>query len=171
VETGAAIVDHRCVKAEEHAVAAGHTVNPARWQEAFEGLMSRIAGRFTRAGSRRLARKLVLGLLSDLPRKNCRTIAERAGDRTPDGMQHLLGRAKRDAGQARDDVSDYVAEHLHRLATPPPCPTPDQPLPATSRPSMKITIYGWSTRWSGILWGVSRVIQSRHGRGRSTRSP
>jgi SRSO17 transposase len=28
-------------------------------------------------------------------------------------MPHLLGRAKRDAGQVRDDVSDYVAEHLH----------------------------------------------------------
>jgi hypothetical protein len=113
VETGAATVDHRCVKTEEHAVTAGHSVNRARWQEAFEGLMSRIAGRFTRAGSRRRARKLVLGLLSDLPRKNCWTIAERAADRTPDGMQHLLGRAKRDADQVRDDVSDYVVEHLH----------------------------------------------------------
>jgi hypothetical protein len=92
VETGAAIVDHRCVKTEDHAVAAGHSVNPARWQEAFEGLMSRIAGRFTRGESRRRARQLVLGLLSDLPRKNCWTIAEWAGDRTPDGMQHLLGR-------------------------------------------------------------------------------
>jgi DDE superfamily endonuclease len=28
-------------------------------------------------------------------------------------MQHLLGRAKWDAGQVRDDVSDYVVEHLH----------------------------------------------------------
>ena len=73
--------------------------------------MSRIAGRFTRVESRRRARKLVLGLLPDLPRKNCWTIAERAGDRTPDGMQHLLGRATWDAGQVRDDVSDYMAEH------------------------------------------------------------
>jgi SRSO17 transposase len=56
---------------------------------------------------------LVLGLLSDLPRKNCWTIAEWAGDRTPDGMQHLLGRAKWDADQVRDDVGDYVVEHLH----------------------------------------------------------
>jgi hypothetical protein len=63
VETGAATVDHRCVKTEEHAVTAGHSVNPACWQEAFEGLMSRIAGRFMRVGSRRRARKLVLGLL------------------------------------------------------------------------------------------------------------
>jgi SRSO17 transposase len=101
------------VKTEDHAVAAGHSVDPARWQEEFEGLMSQIAGRFTRVESRRRARKLVLGLLSDLPRKNCWTIAEWAGDRTPDGMQHLLGRAKWDADQVRDDVGDYVVEHLH----------------------------------------------------------
>ncbi len=68
--------------------------------------MSRIAGRFTRVESRRRARKLVLGQLSDLPRKNCWTIAEWAGDRTPDGMQHLLGRAKWDADQVHDEVGD-----------------------------------------------------------------
>ncbi|QJS99064.1 hypothetical protein G9272_00865 [Streptomyces asoensis] len=56
---------------------------------------------------------MVLGLLPDLPRKNCWTIAEWAGDRTPDGMQHLLGRAKCDADQVRDEVGDYVVEHLH----------------------------------------------------------
>ncbi|MCX5230901.1 hypothetical protein [Streptomyces sp. NBC_00233] len=49
------------MKIEGDAVAAGHSVNPAHWQEAFEGLMSRIAGRFTRVESRRRARKLVLG--------------------------------------------------------------------------------------------------------------
>lgn len=75
--------------------------------------MSRIGGRFTRVESRRRARELVLGLLSDLPRKNCWTIAEWAGDRPPDDMQHLLGRANWDADQVRDEVGDYVVEHLH----------------------------------------------------------
>ena len=75
--------------------------------------MSRIAGRFTRVEPRRRARQLVLGLLSDLPRKNCWTIAEWAGERTPDGMQHLLGRATWDADRVRDDVCDYVVDHLH----------------------------------------------------------
>jgi SRSO17 transposase len=101
------------VKTNDHAVAGGHSVDPARWQEAFEGLMSRIAGRFTRVEPRRRARQLVLGLLSDLPRKNCWTIAEWAGERTPDGMQHLLGRAKWDADRVRDDVCDYAVDHLH----------------------------------------------------------
>jgi SRSO17 transposase len=54
----------------------------------------------------------VLGLLADLPRKNCWTIAEHAGDATPDGMQHLLARAVWDADQVRDDIRDYVVEHL-----------------------------------------------------------
>ncbi|WBO68913.1 IS701 family transposase [Streptomyces camelliae] len=112
METGAATVDHRCVKTEDHAVAAGHSIDPARWQEAFEGLMAQIAGRFARVEPRRRVGRLMLGLLSDLPRKNCWTIAEWAGESTPDGMQHLLGRAKSDADQVRDDVRAYVVEHL-----------------------------------------------------------
>jgi SRSO17 transposase len=83
------------------------------WRDAFEGLMGRIAGRFARVEPRRRAARLVLGLLADLPRKNCWTIAEWAGETTPDGMQHLLGRAKWDADQVRDDVCGYVVEHLH----------------------------------------------------------
>jgi SRSO17 transposase len=101
------------VKTEDHAVAAGHSVDPAHWQEAFEGLMARIAGRFTRVEPRRRVRRLVLGLLSDLPRKNCWTIAEWAGESTPDGMQHLLSRAKWDADAVRDALRGYVVEHLH----------------------------------------------------------
>jgi len=74
--------------------------------------MSRVARRFARVEPRRRARSLVLGLLSDLPRKNCWTIAEHAGDATPDGMQHLLGRAKWDADAVRDDIRTYVVDHL-----------------------------------------------------------
>jgi SRSO17 transposase len=55
---------------------------------------------------------LVLGLLADLPRKNCWTIAEHAGDASPDGMQHLLSRAVWDEDAVRDDIRGYVTEHL-----------------------------------------------------------
>lgn len=75
--------------------------------------MSRIAGRFARVEPRLRAKRLVLGLLSDLPRKNCWTIAEWAGEATPHGMQHLLCRAAWDAEAVRDDVREYVVEHLH----------------------------------------------------------
>jgi hypothetical protein len=49
--------------------------------------MTRIGARFRRVEPRRHARAFVLGLLAELPRKNCWTIAEHAGDSTPDGMQ------------------------------------------------------------------------------------
>ncbi|MCC5581170.1 transposase [Microtetraspora sp. AC03309] len=55
---------------------------------------------------------LLSGLLSELPRKNCWTLAEHAGDRTPDGTQHLLSRAVWDADAVRDDLRGYVVEHL-----------------------------------------------------------
>ncbi|MGW2964923.1 IS701 family transposase [Streptomyces sp. NPDC001220] len=75
--------------------------------------MGRIAGRFVRVEPRRRARAFVLGLLSDLPRKNCWTLAEQAGDANPYGLQHLLSRAKWDADAVRDDIRGFVVEHLH----------------------------------------------------------
>ena len=74
--------------------------------------MTRAGARFSRVEPRRRARAFVLGLLAELPRKNCWTIAGHAGDRTPDGMQHLLSRARRDADGVRDDVRSYVVEQL-----------------------------------------------------------
>jgi SRSO17 transposase len=75
-------------------------------------LLGRVAGRFGRVEPRRHARALVLGLLADLPRKNCWTIAEHAGQANPDGLQHLLARAVWDHDGLRDDVRDYVTEAL-----------------------------------------------------------
>jgi SRSO17 transposase len=74
--------------------------------------MLRIGHRFRRVEPRRRARAFVAGLLASLPRKNCWTIAEHAGDARPGGMQHLLSRACWDADGVRDDVRGYVIEHL-----------------------------------------------------------
>src|SRR6476469_9923017 len=52
----------------------------------------------------------MLGMVSGLDRKNCWTIAEHRGDRSPDGLQHLLSRAKWDAEAVRDDLRDYVVD-------------------------------------------------------------
>jgi len=93
-------------------VAAGHSVVPGRWLGAFDELMGLIGSRFGRVEPRRRARAFVLGLLAELPRKNCWTIAEQCGDATPDGMQHLLARARWDADGVRDDVRGYVAGYL-----------------------------------------------------------
>jgi len=54
----------------------------------------------------------VSGLVAGLERKNGWTLAERAGEACPDGMQRLLRRADWDVDGVRDDVRDYVIEHL-----------------------------------------------------------
>jgi SRSO17 transposase len=99
---------------EDQTVAAGHSieVDPGRWQAGLEELLGRVAGRFGRVEPRRRARAFVYGLLADLPRKNCWTLAEHAGDASPDGMQHLLGRAVWDHDGVRDDLCRYLVEHL-----------------------------------------------------------
>ena len=74
--------------------------------------MLQVGSRFRRVEPRRRARAFVLGLLAELPRKNCWTIAEQAGDATPDGMQHLLARARWDADGVRDDLRSYVTDQL-----------------------------------------------------------
>jgi SRSO17 transposase len=57
-------------------------------------------------------REYVSGLVAGLERKNGWTLAERAGEVSPDGMQRLLRRADWDVEGVRDDVRDYVIEHL-----------------------------------------------------------
>jgi len=52
------------------------------------------------------------GLISDLPRKNGWTIAEHAGDATPDRTQRLLNHAVWDHDQAQAVVRRYVTEQL-----------------------------------------------------------
>jgi SRSO17 transposase len=72
----------------------------------------RIAGRFARAEPRARVREYLSGLVAGLERKNGWTLAERAGEVSPDGMQRLLRRADWNIDGVRDDVRDYVIEHL-----------------------------------------------------------
>src|SRR3954454_10935465 len=97
---------------EGPAVVARARVGPAGWSAGVDELLERIAGRFGRIECRRRVRGFLLGLLADLPRKNCWTIAEHAGDATPDGMQHLLSRARWDTDGVAEDLRDYVVDHL-----------------------------------------------------------
>ena len=97
---------------EDAAVAAAHSVSPGRWWDGFGEVMDRIGSRFVRYEPRRHAAAMMLGLLSGLDRKNCWTIAEHRGDVSPDGLQHLLSRAKWDADGVRDDLRGYVIEYF-----------------------------------------------------------
>jgi len=54
----------------------------------------------------------LLGLLWDAERKNSWSIAEAAGERTPDGMQRLLNFYSWDAEAVRDDLRGYVLDWL-----------------------------------------------------------
>jgi SRSO17 transposase len=73
-------------------------------------VIDRIAPRFARYEPLRHAAELMAGMVSGLDRKNCWTIAEHRGGATPDGLQHLLSRAKWDADAVRDDLRDYVID-------------------------------------------------------------
>lgn len=77
-----------------------------------DALHERIAVRFGRAEPRARVREYVAGLVAGLERKNGWSLAEWAGETGPDGMQRLLRRADWDVDGVRDDVRDYVAEHL-----------------------------------------------------------
>jgi SRSO17 transposase len=97
---------------DDRSVAAVASVDLDRWRTEFEELMARIAPRFARVEPRRHARELLLGLMAELPRVNCWTLAEHSGHASPDRLQHLLARAKWNADGVRDDLRDYVVEQL-----------------------------------------------------------
>lgn len=83
-----------------------------RWAAGLEEVTWRIGPRFARPQPRAQAGRYLLGLLSDLERKNGWTLAERSGDRSPDATQRLLNHAEWDADAVRDDLRDYVVEYL-----------------------------------------------------------
>lgn len=85
-------------------------VDVAAWQVEFNVLFARVAGRFAQVQSRRRARGYLLGLLSQAERKNGWTIAEFAGDATPDGMQRLLSGYVWDADRVLEDLRGYVVD-------------------------------------------------------------
>lgn len=82
------------------------------WRAGLDELLARFAHRFGRAEPRRQALTYLVGLLSPLASKNGWTLAEAAGDATPDRMQRLFNRSAWDPDAVRDDLFAYVSEHL-----------------------------------------------------------
>ncbi|GAA0583292.1 hypothetical protein GCM10009546_52110 [Actinomadura livida] len=88
-------------------------IDPAAWADAFGELFAQVVAPFFRRREPRLrARSFLRGLLSGLERKNGWSLAEFAGDATPDGMQRLLNHAKWDVDAVRDALRAQVAERL-----------------------------------------------------------
>jgi SRSO17 transposase len=77
-----------------------------------ERVWQRLRPRFARAEMRVRCRRYLAGLLGEARRKNGWQLAEATGERTPHGMQDLLGRAVWEADGVRDELRAYVVEHL-----------------------------------------------------------
>jgi len=84
----------------------------AGWAEDLRMLGQRLGRHFARSEASERALGYVRGLLSPVERKNGWQLAEAVGDRTPYGVQHLLGRADWDADALRDELRTYVVEQL-----------------------------------------------------------
>ena len=84
----------------------------AVWAVGLDEVHARIASRFSRSEPRERVAAYLRGLLAPLERKNGWTLAEQAGESSPDGMQRLLATADWDADRVRDDLRDYVVDHL-----------------------------------------------------------
>jgi SRSO17 transposase len=95
-------------------VAPDGTLNPAigGWSEALEELHRRIAGRFARSEARERVKRYLLGLLGRVERKNGWQMAEAIGETDPQGVQRLLNSTKWNADLVRDDLREYVVQHL-----------------------------------------------------------
>jgi SRSO17 transposase len=82
------------------------------WPEVLAELLGRIAHRFRRVEVRARARQYLLALLDRVERKNGWQLAEAIGEHGPQGVQRLLNAAAWDADGVRDDLREYVVEHL-----------------------------------------------------------
>ena len=82
------------------------------WQRAFDTLTNRTGQHLPRVELREHAKAYLQALLSPIERKNGWQMAEGLGHQTPYKLQHLLGRSRWEADALRDEVRDYVAEHM-----------------------------------------------------------
>jgi len=82
------------------------------WSNTLAEVEQRIGQHFARSEARQRAIDYLRGLMSQVGRKNSWQLAEALGGSTPYGIQHLLGRALWDADVVRDELRQYVVDHL-----------------------------------------------------------
>jgi SRSO17 transposase len=80
------------------------------WDDDFEEFFLGLSHRFSRVETRWQARKYLRGLMASLERRNGWTLAEQAGDATPDSMQALLSSPCFDRDAVRDEVRSAVVQ-------------------------------------------------------------
>jgi SRSO17 transposase len=84
-------------------------------REELKRLHTRISTRFRRPEVRDRARRYLVELLGPVERRTGRQMAGHLGEKADDGVQRLLSAARWDADAVRDDLRDYVIEHLGAL--------------------------------------------------------
>lgn len=81
-------------------------------EESLDELHRRIAHCFRRPEVKKRLRRYFAGLLSQVQRKNGWQMAEEMGEAAPHGAQRILNGSHWDADALRDDLREYVIEHL-----------------------------------------------------------
>ena len=82
------------------------------WLDYLEDLHARMARRFRRPEVRKRIRHYLAGLLAEIRRKNGWQMAEAIGETQPRGTQRILNGSCWNTDAVRDDLREYVVEHL-----------------------------------------------------------
>jgi SRSO17 transposase len=108
--------DHVFVRTNESEAAAAARIGAGQAVRERSALMGGLRSCFTRTQTWQQAGKYVNALASELPSRNGWSVAEQAGDRTPDRMQRLLNRASWDELAAMSLVRRHVVAGLDDAA-------------------------------------------------------
>ncbi len=87
------------------------------WAAEVDALGELIGARFFRPEPRTRAPAYVKALLSDVATRNGWTLAQAAGERSPEGMQRLLNRAVWDEAGVREDLRARMWQPIWARAT------------------------------------------------------
>ena len=108
--------DHAFVKTTKSKAAAAASIGAGLGRRKRAELLELLRPCFARTGPWLQAGKYAAALMSQIPRRNGWTIAEQAGDRTPDRTQRLLSRAVWDAAAAMEVVRRFAVAGLDQAA-------------------------------------------------------
>ena len=88
-------------------------MHPARRSTSWSSELARVVGpRFSRRDLRAHSESYLRGLISRVERKNGWQLAEELGEQTPTNLQHFIERSQWNSGEVRDDLQEYVIQHL-----------------------------------------------------------
>jgi hypothetical protein len=111
-------VDHACVTTTRSKAAAAARIGAGLAGRKRGELLGRLRSCFARTEPWLQAGRYIGALVSGLPRRNGWTIAEQAGDKTPDRTQRLLNRAVWDTFAAMSEVGRFAVAGAGGGSTP-----------------------------------------------------